>query len=141
MRYDGGCHCGAITLSFETALAPEETGVRACQCRFCRKHGSRAVSDPAGKLTITVHDDAAVQRYRFGLGTADYYLCGRCGIYVAAVMPDGSDLYGIAIVNALEAAGRFTQSPKPADYSAEDEASRRRRRREGWTPATVTSSA
>jgi hypothetical protein len=95
------------------------------------------VSDPQGKLTIAIHDAAAVQRYRFGLATADYFLCGRCGVYLAAVLTDDDNLYGIAIVNALDDAARFTQPPKPADYSAEDAAARRRRRRTRWTPTEI----
>jgi len=137
MRHDGGCHCGAITLSYESDVAPEETEVRACLCSFCRKHASRAVSDPAGQITITLRDPAALQRYSFGLGTADFFLCGRCGVYLAAVISEGDDLYGIAIVNALDDAERFSQPSKPADYSAENEAARRKRRRERWTPAQI----
>jgi len=135
MRHDGGCHCGAIAIRFESEIVPAETEVRACLCSFCRRHGSRAVSDPAGRLTVTVKDAAVVQRYRFGLATADYYLCGRCGVYVAAVLEDAGKLYGIAIVNALDAAAAFSRPPKPADYSAEDEAGRRRRRLDRWAPA------
>lgn len=141
MIHRGGCHCGAIIMSYESALAPAETEVRACLCSFCRKHGSRAVSDPAGKLTITLRDAAAAQRYRFGLGTADYFLCGRCGVYVAAVLAEGRDLYGIAIVNALDDAEQFTQPAKPADYAAEDAAARRLRRQRRWTPAEVAGAA
>src|SRR3546814_19511225 len=66
--------CGAIAVRYESAAAPAETEVRACQCSFCRKHGSRAVSDSQGKLTVTIHDAKGVQRYRFGLATADYFL-------------------------------------------------------------------
>ena len=137
MRHDGGCHCGAIAISFESAVAPAETEVRACLCSFCRRHGSRAVSDPAGHLTVTLKDPQVVQCYRFGLATADYYLCGRCGVYAAAVLEGAGKLYGIAIVNALDDAAAFSQPPKPADYSAEDEAARRRRRCERWTPAQI----
>src|SRR5690606_34244006 len=57
MIHHGGCHCGAIVIDFESAVSAEETEVRACQCTFCRKHGSRAVSDPGGKLTIAVRDE------------------------------------------------------------------------------------
>jgi hypothetical protein len=139
MHHHGGCHCGAITMTYESALAPEATEVRACLCSFCRKHGSRAVSDAQGRLTIAVHDETAVQRYCFGLGTADYFLCGKCGVYLAAVLAEGDALYGIAIVNALEDAERFTRSPIPADYSAEDESARRQRRRARWTPTEIIS--
>jgi len=137
MRHEGGCHCGAITLTYESTVPAAETEVRACLCSFCRKHGSRAVSDPAGRLTVTIHDRAAVQRYSFGLKTADYWLCGRCGVYVAATLAEGTDLYGIAIINALADAAAFTRPLQPADYSTEDEAARRTRRRERWTPAEI----
>jgi hypothetical protein len=139
MRHDGGCHCGAIAITYESDVAPEETEVRACQCSFCRKHASRAVSDPTGKVTLTLRDESAVQRYRFGLATADYYLCGRCGVYVAAVMPDDGDWYAVAIINAFEDSARFTRTQILSDYSAEDEAGRRQRRRERWTPAEFVS--
>lgn len=137
MRHDGGCHCGALAITYESDLPPAATEVRACQCSFCRKHGSRAISDPGGRLTIVIHDEEVVQRYRFGLATADYFLCGRCGVYVAAVLADGPDLFGIAIVNTLNAADLFTQPPLAADYAAEDEAGRRLRRRTRWTPAEI----
>lgn len=141
MRFDGGCHCGAIAISYESDVPADEAEVRACQCSFCRKHASRAVSDPDGKMTLTLHDEAAVQRYRFGLGTADYFLCGRCGVYVAAVMPDGGRDYAIAIINAFEDSPRFTQPLILADYSAEGEAERRQRRRARWTPTEIAVAA
>ena len=137
MKHEGGCHCGAIDITYESDESPEDTEVRACQCSFCRKHASRAVSDPAGKVTLTLRDEGAVQRYRFGLGTADYYLCGRCGVYVAAVMPDGGKHYAVAVINAFVDSARFTRTLILSDYSAEDEADRRQRRRERWTPAEI----
>jgi hypothetical protein len=60
---------------------------------------------------------------------------------VAAVLEDAGKLYGIAIVNALDDAAAFSQPPKPADYSAEDEAARRRRRQSRWTPAQVVTAS
>src|SRR3546814_18751154 len=68
----------------------------------------------------TIHDAESAQRYRFGLGTADYFLCGRCGVYVAAVLAARDGLYGTAIVNALADAERFTPPPQPADYRSEE---------------------
>lgn len=137
MRHDGGCHCGAIAITYESDVPPQETEVRACQCGFCRKHAARAVSDPAGKVTLTLRDEDAVQRYRFGLATADFYLCGRCGVYVAAVMADGGRDYAVAVINAFEKPEVFTRPLAPSDYSAEDEAGRRQRRRERWTPTEI----
>ena len=88
-EHHGQCHCGNLAVTFRSAAAPEDTPVRACQCSFCRKHNTRAVADPNGEAQITVRDESALQRYRFGLGTAEFLVCGRCGVYIAAVMTEG----------------------------------------------------
>ncbi|WP_422365763.1 GFA family protein [Pelagibius sp.] len=137
MRHKGGCHCGALEIEFESDVEPAAMEVRACACTFCRKHQSRAVSDPDGAVRLTVRDDTVVQRYRFGLSTADYYLCGRCGVYVSAVIEEAGRHYAIVIINALEEAERFSRTPMPVTYDAEDEAARRARRRAKWTPTEI----
>lgn len=103
-----------------------------------RKHRSRAVSDPDVLVRLTVHDDTVVRRYGFGLATADYYLCGRCGVYVSAVIEKAGRHYAIVIINALEEAERFSRTPTPVTYDTEDETARRARRRAKWTPTEVT---
>jgi hypothetical protein len=39
--YNGGCHCGAVTLAFKTKPLPEvsqsEPGVRECDCSICSR--------------------------------------------------------------------------------------------------------
>ena len=137
MKHNGGCHCGALQIEFESATAPAAMEVRACQCSFCRKHASLAVSDPEGSVRVILQDPTVVQRYRFGLATADYLLCGRCGVYVSAVIEEAGQHYAIVITNALENAERFSQAPMAVTYDAEDEAARRARRRAKWTPAEV----
>ena len=124
-----------MEIGFESAIAPEAMEVRACQCSFCRKHAARAVSDPAGSVRLILAEPATVQRYRFGLGTTDFLVCGCCGVYAAAVMEEAGRHYAIVIVSALDEAERFTRPAKPMDYSGEDEASRRARRQARWTPA------
>src|SRR5580692_8569580 len=104
----GRCHCGNIELDFETVVAPQEMEIRACQCSFCRKHGSRAAADPAGRLTIRVRDETAMARYRFGLETAEYLVCRACGVYVAAITIGENEMCGIVIVNALDESKLFT---------------------------------
>ncbi|RWK10109.1 aldehyde-activating protein [Mesorhizobium sp.] len=86
-------------------LDPARSGrleIRACQCPFCTRHGSRAAADPNGRLTISVEDRAKLQTYRFGLRTADYLVCRECGVYVAAIAGDGAEARAIVIVNALD---------------------------------------
>lgn len=134
----GGCHCGNLSVTYRTGVAPENATPRACQCSFCRKHQTRAVSDPAGRLEIMVGDSAAVSRYRFGLATADFLVCRTCGVYVAAFMPDPDDERGFAtlMANALDEHARYPAAT-PAHYDREDAAAKRARRRRMWTPAVL----
>lgn len=137
-EFRGGCHCGTIEVRYRSGTAPEDTSPRACQCDFCRKHNTRAVSDPAGSLDISVKAKADLGRYRFGLNTSDFLICRNCGVYVAAFMPDPDDAHGFAtlMVDALAERARYPAA-QPASYEAEDEAGRRQRRRQTWTPARL----
>jgi hypothetical protein len=83
-NFKGSCHCGALGFSFQTALPVAKWSVRACQCRFCRAHGALTTSDPGGRLMFDIRDVDLLERYRFGLKTADFLLCKRCGVYVGA---------------------------------------------------------
>jgi hypothetical protein len=134
MIHQGGCHCGAISLTYQSTMPAPEHALRACQCSFCRKHGSIAVSDPEGSVEIRIADEEKASRYRFGLGTADYLVCRDCGVYVAAVMSAGGKSWSVTIVNALDDRAEFTGSVEPVDFSAEDGDDRRARRRARWTP-------
>ncbi|SFP00623.1 Uncharacterized conserved protein [Mesorhizobium sp. NFR06] len=135
--HSGGCHCGAIRLRFETELDPARIEIRACQCSFCVRHGSRAAADPGGRLTILVEDGAKLQVYRFGLRTADYILCRECGVYVAAICGDGEHARAIVIVNALDERERFSREAVPVRYDAETREQRLARRRGAWMPVEI----
>jgi len=138
--YSGGCHCGAIRLRFETELDPTQIEIRACQCSFCTRHGSRAAADPSGRLNISAKDGAKLQAYRFGLRTADYLLCRECGAYVAAIAGAGDDARAIVIVNALDDREQFSREPIPVRYDAETREQRLARRRSVWMPVELTGS-
>lgn len=133
--YEGSCHCGGVTVAFETAVPPGDTPVRACQCSFCRKHDTRTVSDPEGQARFTERSAGALQRYRFGLGTADYIVCGRCGVYLGAAMTEDEG-GGYAIVNsrALDNSSAFAGPAQPVVYDGESVEERIARRRARWTP-------
>lgn len=137
MTLRGGCHCGNVKVELETSVAATELPLRTCQCTFCRRHGSRNTSDPAGRLTVFVADAAALTRYRFGLGITEFLLCGRCGIYVVATMDDGGRLLATVNVNALDDAAAFERPPTPRHYDGESAELRLARRREAWTPAEI----
>ncbi|MEZ2331935.1 GFA family protein [Mesorhizobium sp. RCC_202] len=136
--YNGGCHCGAIRLRFETELDPTRIEIRACQCSFCIRHGSRAAADPNGKLVVSVEDRERLQVYRFGLRTADYLLCRDCGVYVAAIAGADEDARAIVIVNALDDRGQFSREPVPVRYDTETREQRLARRRGAWMPIELS---
>ena len=94
------------------------------------------MADPDGRARIAVRDPAKLNRYRFGLRTADFLVCRECGVYVGAVFTDGGDgtAYAVVNVNAFDAPGAFPQAPAVVDYAGEGEAERRARRRAKWTP-------
>ena len=114
--HEGGCHCGAIRMTYSSAVPAAEHALRACQCSFCRRHGSIAVSDPDGAVEIRIGDEAKASRYRFGLGTADYIVCRECGVYVAAVMTEGGKSWSVAIVNALDDRADFAGTGRAGGF-------------------------
>ena len=78
-RYQGSCHCGAV--SFEINTQKIEKGVR-CNCSICEKKG--AVMTP---FTIAPEDlkiraeQGALSTYQFRSNVAKHHFCNRCGIY------------------------------------------------------------
>ncbi|RDZ29170.1 GFA family protein [Lysobacter silvisoli] len=103
----GGCHCGAVRLEFATALTPQDTAPRACDCDFCRKHGAAYVSDPTGRLRIRVADAAGLLAYRQGSEAALFRLCARCGVLVAVTYEQDGRLYAAVNATALDRRDAF----------------------------------
>jgi hypothetical protein len=132
--YEGACHCGAIGLSYVTDLPPAAWSVRACQCSFCRAHGARCTSDPDGSVRFRIASGDAVVRYRFGLLTADFLLCRRCGIYLAAVLTTGRGAFTTINLNVLEPAPADLPAAAPVSYETESRDERIARRERRWTP-------
>ena len=142
MQYlSGSCHCGNLSISFETDLSPADMVPRACQCSFCRLHSSAAVSDPDGHVTFSVRNGEHLNRYTFGLGSTEFLICRICGVYAGAFMPvddpGGADAYANVMAGTLDARAEITRAPIPVHRSQESLAERRTRRRAMWTPATL----
>ncbi|MCC5622821.1 hypothetical protein LC574_16450 [Nostoc sp. CHAB 5715] len=131
----GGCHCGNLKLIFNSTQTPNQLAVRTCACSFCRKHGTRSTSDPNGNLQIQIMNPEQVIRYRFGMHTADFLICGCCGVYVAALMqPETQQSFATINVNALDCAHLVSQDSVTVDYDGETMQSRQERRLRAWTP-------
>lgn len=133
----GSCHCGAVRLRFSSSRPLGELPLRLLVLPPAR--GARTVADPAGALAIRAAP-GALNRYRFGLGTADFLLCARCGTYVAALVESGGRSVATLNANALEARDCLDPAPPLVNYEGETAAGRIARRLAGWTPATVTES-
>ena len=137
MIHPGQCHCGKLSVSFQTGKTPETLGVRTCQCDFCRSHGADNISDPDGLTTIDCAPED-VERYSFALRTADFLICKSCGVYCAAVMGEGVRIVSTLNVIGLRMTDFFDIEEAPVEYGAETTEERIARRFEKWTPTRFT---
>ena len=130
----GGCHSRNLRYTLETAMALDALPLRACQCSFCLRHGALSTSDPLGQVSFQFRDSQRLIRYRFAQRTADFLICGVCGIYVGAQLTDGQSSWAIINANTLDEASKLKQAVTPMDYDAENESQRIARRKSRWTP-------
>ncbi len=137
MTLTGGCHCGNLGVSFETARAPADLLLRECGCTFCRRHGAVAVTDPAGRVAVRVRSRAEVSRYVFGLRASEFLVCRTCGVFVCAVCAIDGRTYATLNANVLDARASLTATPSRVDYDGETVEARLARRARAWTPAEV----
>lgn len=131
----GGCHCGAVRWELRTALPPSRWSVRACQCAFCKLHGGLSTSDPDGEIRFRVEQPEHLVRYRFGTRSADFLVCGRCGVYVGATMSEPDGAWAIVNARTLDHDGAASlPAAQPMSYEGETAQERRLRRRARWSP-------
>jgi hypothetical protein len=131
--FEGRCHCGAIGFELRTSHPPAEWTVRACQCSFCRSHGARTTSDPQGTVRFVIADLTKLNRYRFGLRSADFFVCRDCGVYVATVVTSARGQFATLNINVLQPP---VDVPAAAAMSYESESADQKlaRREHLWTP-------
>ena len=136
----GACHCGQVEVAFETAMSAADVPLRACGCSFCRRHGTKAVADPNGLLMISAPPNG-LNRYRFGLRTADYLICRTCGAYVAAVITGNGEERATLNVTATAIPELADRRAKSVDYDLETVEGRTARRLTTWTPSRIVQRA
>ncbi len=93
-----------------------------------------STSDPAAKIEFHAAQAAQLNRYRFGLKTADFLLCRNCGVYTGAVIETQKGRFGIINTHALRPAVENLADPMPASYDGEVQTRRIARREERWSP-------
>jgi len=122
------------------AAALQGTTREPIACLFlllCRAHNTRTVADPTGLFEAWADDWSLVEAYRFGSRTADYLVCRRCGVYVAAVCETAAGLRAVVNVNSLDDRAFFILVPSSPDYEGEATDARLARRAVNWMPAVL----
>ena len=137
MDHSGGCHCGNIHVRLRHSKPPEDNPVRTCTCSFCRSHNPRMISDPAGLLEVSADDWSLVELYSFGTRTADFLICRRCGVFIAAVSDLETAPCAVVNVNCLDDRTRFTAPATMHEFQGETFEARTSRRAANWMPAVV----
>ena len=128
---NGGCHCGRIEFSAELSQAPDSYSPRACDCDFCQKHGATYISDPSGRLRITLASESDVRRYRQGSGAAEFLICGTCGVLVCVLYRDDQVTYGAINARAANDPTPFRQA-KPVSPKTLSSVDKVKRWQEVW---------
>ncbi len=108
--------------------------LRRCSCSFCRAHAARYFSDPAGSVRFDIAAPAALQRYRFGLNSADFLLCRECGVFIAAATEIEGKAYATLNANCFVLDQALTLEAPVGAYESETLEQRMARRAQRWTP-------
>ena len=132
MLIHGKCHCGNIFFTLDWKPDPVEIPARACTCSFCVKHGGVWTSTPGGVLKVAVKDAALVSRYSFGTKTAEFNVCGRCGVVPLVTSRIDAAWYAVVSVNAFENVNPPMLRSAPASFDGEGADSRLARRKRNW---------
>ena len=132
MLITGGCHCGNLTFTLDWRPDPVEIPARACGCTFCVKHGGVWTSTSSGKLAIRVRDAQRVSRYVFGTKTAEFHVCGDCGIVPVVTSLIEGRVYAVVNVNAFDDVEASRLKRIPASFDGESEGDRLGRRQRNW---------
>jgi hypothetical protein len=132
MRIDGRCHCGNIAFVLTWTPAPRSIPARACGCTFCTKHAGVWTSNPAGVLEVRVREAALVSTYAFGTRTADFQVCGRCGVVPLVTSRIDGRLYAVVNVNTFEGVDPSLLDRRPTSFDDESTDGRLERRKRNW---------
>ena len=131
-RIDGKCHCGNITYEFDWPLAGAEIPVRACSCSFCSKHGGIYTAHREAALRAVIYDQSLITKYTFATGTAEFFICSRCGAVPFVTSMILGRLYAVVNANTFEGVDRASFQSMAADFDDETAESRLERRRRNW---------
>ena len=136
-EYQGGCHCGAIKITYRTGIDPISWRLRHDGCSFCRRHGVVGTSDPAGNVSVAIEDPSKVRYYRFAHRTADFLICGECGVFVAAITDTAQGKRAVINARVLDGVSLDWASVADVHFDNESPPQRADRRSLHWTPVVT----
>ena len=107
VRYEGGCHCGAVRFR----IAVREHRATPCNCSICAKKGMINRIVPAADFEL-LSGAEALSTYRFNTQTAEHRFCRICGIHPFSRPRSHPDDYDVNL-RCLdgEVLHRFTLAP------------------------------
>ena len=82
-------------------------------------------------------DRASGRPYRFGSGSAAFWVCQGCGVTSAVTWDSPDGLLGVVRVECLDQRDRLLAHTKETNFDAEDFPARSARRLRTWTPTLV----
>jgi hypothetical protein len=94
-------------------------------------------SDPAGLLEVSADNWSLVELYGFGTRTADFLICRRRSVFIAAVSDLETAPCAVVNVNCLDDRTRFTAPATMHEFQGETLEARTSPRAANWMPAVV----
>ena len=132
MLVRGKCHCANISFSLRWEPDPTEIPARSCGCSFCTKHGGVWTSTPGGALKVSIRDRAHLIRYAFGTRTAEFHICGACGVVPVVTSRIDDHLYAVVNVNTFEGVDPLLLRRASTNFDGEGTDDRLARRKRNW---------
>lgn len=129
----GSCHCGNIRFVYHRPGLEGAISVRACGCSFCQKNQGVWTSHAQGWVALAVGDPAQINRYTFGTGTADFYICTNCGGAPVATSEIDGEGYAVVNVNCVDGIDRSEFAETATDFDGESTEGRLVRRQRNWS--------
>jgi hypothetical protein len=137
-EYRGGCHCGLLKIIYRSDIEPADWPLRHDGCSFCRRHGVVGTSDPAGEVEFEIGDAARIRYYRFSQKTAEFMLCGECGVFVAATTETATGARAVINARVLDGISLNFSQVTNVHFDDETPVQRAQRRLRHWTPVRAT---
>jgi hypothetical protein len=141
MRIEGRCHCGNISYALDWPGDGTDIRIRACGCAFRTEHGGSWTSHREAELVAEIRDASLVSKYRFGTGTADFYVCARCGAVPLVTSAVDDLLYAVVNVNTFEGIDLSALARTATSFDGEGTGERLERRKRNWIPTVRISGA